>query len=155
VSADLTWLAKQFGDAADSALSASVHSGAVEEFRQSISGLWNDQCSRDMGIRFFNPIAKCHASATAVLAEQRNCLADSQAELGEARKEGLACGVLSREVEKFVNDCSAQGKLLEGLASEVEGLLAEADRLASDANELCEAADNAGNSAIPEQVYCD
>jgi hypothetical protein len=155
MSTDLTWLTTQSGAAAESALSASVHSDAVEEFRQSISGLWADQCARDMGVRYFSPIAKCHASATDGLLQQRSCLSDTQARLGEAHHDGVACNAHSGDVEKLINDCSGQGKLLEGLASEVDGLLAEAERLAAEAEDLCETADTAGDSAVPEHLYCD
>lgn len=98
-----TWYAKQRSQIEESLWTLKQRSRVLQDYRQDVQGLWQDDAASEINGRYFYPQEEDSKQALASLNQQLSSLQKTDAELEIAKQHGLEISRLLDEVEKLLD----------------------------------------------------
>lgn len=138
-----TWLAQLIESDRGSLGLARCQSGFVREQREQLRLLWDDDCGRDLAIRYLNPIEEYWDICGSRIESQAECLSSARTHLG--RCEACADRAIARAQEfgLVLKECRAVELQIESLRTVVARRLNEVSESTVEVAELLEQAEQA------------
>lgn len=139
-----TWYVKQRSQIEDSLWTLKQRSRVLQDFRQDIQGLWQDDAASEVNGRYFHPHEEDSKQTLAALNQQLSSLQKTDAELEVAKQYGLEISRLLDEVEKLLDfarqDISrshSEYSYFQDQNSAAKGALPTIEQLINQANSCC------------------
>lgn len=99
---EATWYVKQRSNLEESLWVAKQRFRVLQDYRQEIRGLWQDDASSEVNGRYFNPHRKDSEQVFIALGKQLSLLQKADSELETAKQNGLEISQLLEKVEKLL-----------------------------------------------------
>ena len=100
---ETTWYTKQRSQMEDSLWTLKQRSRVLQDYRQDIQKVWQDDTASEINNRYFRPHEEDSGKCLTALSQQLSLLQQSDEELEVAKQHGLKVSCLSEAVEKLLN----------------------------------------------------
>jgi hypothetical protein len=139
-----TWYTKQRSQMEESLWTLKQRSRVLQDYRQDIQGVWQDDAASEINSRYFRPHEEDSNQALAALNQQLSSLQQSDAELEIAKQYELEVSRLLDEVKKLLDFASqdisrshSEYSVFEDQNSAARAELPVIARLINQANSCC------------------